>query len=55
MTEETTEKKRGRPKGNAMVSIHLRVPEDMFMFFKQFEQCSTAMREALREYMQSEK
>lgn len=55
MTEETTEKKRGRPKGNAMVSIHLRVPAIMLAYYKGLENSSRAMREALREYMQSEK
>lgn len=53
MTEQTEPKKRGRkPTGDAMVSIHLRVPADIFEYYKNFSEYSSAMRNALREYMQ---
>jgi uncharacterized protein (DUF4415 family) len=49
----TEPKKRGRPiTGNSMVSVHLRIPADMFDFYRRSGTYSTAMREALREYME---
>jgi uncharacterized protein (DUF4415 family) len=52
MTDETKPKKRGRlTTGDAMVSVHLRIPTDIFDYYKNFSAYSVAMREALREYM----
>jgi uncharacterized protein (DUF4415 family) len=49
----TEPKKRGRPaSGNPMVSVHLRIPTDMFDFFRELGPYSPAMREALRQYME---
>ena len=51
-TEAEAPKKRGRPsKGDAMVAIHLRVPADVYEYYKNFSEFSTTMREALRAYM----
>jgi uncharacterized protein (DUF4415 family) len=52
MTDEAQSKKRGRPPtGDAMVSIHLRVPMDIFEYYKNHSAFSATMREALRAYM----